>query len=185
MHDILTQPIEGDGRPMRFAENHDMSRAAAKWGLGGSKVAHTVVMTSRGYAMMYGGGEVGFAPDANVQWSQSSPIIWDYTCPLFEYFPKLINIRKQYLSSDLDQYWIANDNSAVYSSLAVNAGNRLITVANFSGAATTVNLTLTLPELGTISSLTDLLTNQAIPYAGGGSLPLTLDGYGTVILLIQ
>jgi hypothetical protein len=186
MHNFLTRPIAGGGLPLRFAENHDMTRAVSEWGIGGSKVAHTVVMMSRGYAMFFGGGEVGFTPsDPAVPWSQLDPVIWDYSCPLYEYFPKIGGIRKQYLKSDLLQYWIANDNAAIYSSLSVSGANKLITVANFSDTSKTVTLSLTIPELGTITSLTDLITNTAVPYAGGGSLTLTLEGYGTAVLLIQ
>ncbi len=185
MHDVLTRPIPGGGLPLRFAENHDMTRAASLWGIGGSKVAHTVAMTSRGYPMVYGGGEVGFAPDASRTWSQTEPIIWDYSCPLYAYFPKIVTIRKQYLRSDLLQYWIPNDNASIYSSLSVNGTNRLITVANFSAASATVNLTLTLPELGSIGGLKDLITGAGVSYAGGGSLVLTLGGYETAVLLVQ
>jgi cyclomaltodextrinase len=186
MHNYLTRPIAGAGLPLRFAENHDMTRAVTEWGIGGSKVAHTVVMMSRGYPMFFGGGEVGFTPgNPAVPWSQLDPVIWDYACPLYEYFPKIGNIRKQYLTNDLQQYWIANDNSQIYSSLSVSGVNRLVTVANFSDADKTVTLTLTIPELGVINSLTDLITGAAVPYAGGGTLTLTLEGYGTAILLIQ
>jgi glycosidase len=186
MHGYLTRPIAGSGLPLRFAENHDMTRAVTEWGVGGSKVAHTVVMMSRGYPMFFGGGEVGFTPgNPAVPWSQLDPVVWDYSCPLYEYFPKIGNIRKQYLTNDLQQYRIANDNAAIYSSLAVSGVNRLITVANFNNDSQTVTLTLTIPELGTINSLTDLLTGNPVPYAGGGSLTMTLEGYGTKILLIQ
>jgi glycosidase len=185
MHTILARSIAGDGLPLRFAENHDMSRAAAMWGIGGSKAAHTVVMTSRGYAMVYGGGEVGFAPPADIQWSQSNPIVWDYSCPLYDYFPKIIAIRKQYLKSNLLQSWIPNDNTAIYSSLSVSGTNKLITVANFTGASVTMTLALTIPELGIIGGLRNLITDVNVPYAGNGSLTLTLGGYDTAILLIQ
>jgi glycosidase len=184
MHDYLTRPLAAGGLPLRFAENHDMTRAVTEWGLGGSKVAHTVVMMSRGYPMYYGGGEVGFTPSApNIPWSQQDPVIWDYTCPLYEYFPKIGAIRRQYLTNDMLQYWIDNNNTAVYSSLTVNGANRLITVANFSNADQTVTLTLTIPELGVITDLTDLITG--VQYAGGGTLTLNLEGYGTAVLLIQ
>ncbi len=186
LHDYLARPIAGAGLPLRFAENHDMTRAVTEWGIGGSKVAHTVVMMSRGYPMFFGGGEVGFTPgDPTVPWSQLDPVVWDYTCPLYEYFPKIGNIRKQYLTNDLLQHWITNDNPAIYSSLSVSGVNRLITVANFSDTSKTVTLSLTIPELGAINSLTDLITDSAVSYAGGGSLTMTLEGYGTAILLIQ
>ncbi|MBN1798815.1 MAG: carbohydrate binding domain-containing protein, partial [Spirochaetales bacterium] len=186
MHGYLTRPLAAGGLPLRFAENHDMTRAVTEWGIGGSKVAHTVIMMSRGYAMFFGGGEVGFTPnDPSVPWSQLDPVVWDYSCPLYEYFPKIGGIRKQYLKSDLLQYWIDNDNTAVYSSLSVSGTNRLLTVANFNGAVQTVTLSLTIPELGTIANLTDLITDTAVPYDGGGSLTLTLEGYGTAVLLIQ
>jgi glycosidase len=187
MHNVLTRTIPGGGLPLRFAENHDLTRAVTEWGIGGSKVAHTVVMMSRGYPMFFGGGEVGFTPsDPSIAWSQLDPVVWDYSCLLFQYFQKIGNIRKQYLKSDLQQYWIPNDNTAVYSSLSVNGTNKLLTVANFSDTSTTVTLTLTAPELGTVTGFSNLLTGSAVPYAGGGTLTLNLDeGYKTMILLVQ
>jgi len=78
-------------------------------------------------------GAAGFTPnDPSVPWSQLDPVVWDYSCPLFEYFPKIGGIRKRYLKSDLLQYWVPNDNDAIYSSLSVSSTNRLLTVANFS-----------------------------------------------------
>jgi hypothetical protein len=155
-------------------------------GIGGSKVAHTVIMMSRGYTMFFGGGEVGSTPsDPTIPWSQLDPVVWDYSCPLYEYFPKIGGIRKNYLKSDLLQYWIMNNKIKVYSSLSISGSNRLITAANFSEEGQTVTLSLSIPELGTITRLTDLLTGTDVPYAGGGALTLALEGYGTMILLIQ
>lgn len=187
MHDYLSKPKAGGGLPLRFAENHDMKRAVSQWGIGGSKAAHTVVMMSRGCVMFFGGGEVAAAPDhPEVPWSQLDPFVWDYSCPLYEYFSRLGGIRRRYLKSDLLQYWIPNNNAGVYSSLSASGSSRLITVANFSGAAQTVTLRLTVPRLGTITRLTDLLTGTDVPYSGGGTLTLSFSqGYETVILLIQ
>lgn len=185
VHSILTRNLPQNGLPFRFTENHDHLRAASLWGENGSKVAHTIVLTSRGYPDVFGGAEVGFAPDKNVQWSQDWPVIWNFNSPLYSYFKKIIAIRKQYLKSNLNQYWVNNDSNVVYSSLSVSGSNKLITVANCSTQDTTVTLNLVNPQLGAINVVTELISGTNVPYGGGGTLALTLDGYGTAILLVR
>jgi glycosidase len=184
VHNILTRSLPANGLPFRFAENHDHPRAATLWGVDGSKIAHTIIMTARGYAHVFGGGEVGFAPVLE-DWSQNIPIVWDFSAPIYSYFQKIIAIRNQYLKSNLNQYWINNDSNAVYSSLAVSGTNRLITVANCSAQETTVTLNLTNPELGTINGLTELISDTSVSYNGSGTLTLTLEGYETAVFLIN
>ncbi len=133
LHETLARALPG--LPFRFAENHDHPRAASLWGVSGSKVAHTVVLTSRGIPDVFGGGEVGFAPALD---EQNDQVVWNFESPLYEYMKKVIAIRRQYLSSDLSQHWVPNDRGgSVYSSLAVSGTNRVLTVANFSSARTT------------------------------------------------
>lgn len=106
--------------------------------------------------------------------------------PMYEYMKRLVAIRRQYLSSDLTQHWISNDQGAsVYSSLSVSGKNRVVTVANFSSASKTVTLTLNDPELRSIGGITDLLHDTTVTYDGGGYLALTLEGRGTAILLVS
>lgn len=183
LHATLTRDLPPGGLPFRFAENHDHFRAAALWGLAGSIVAHTIVLTSRGYPDVFGGAEVGFATPIDRQWSENDPVVWDFSSPMYPYMKKLVAIRRLYLASDLLQRWIENDSPSVYASLSVSGTNRVITVASFSDAPTTVTLTLDAPELWGTIELTDLVREVEVPYAGGGALTLTLDPYGTAVLL--
>jgi cyclomaltodextrinase / maltogenic alpha-amylase / neopullulanase len=182
LHATLTRELPSGGQPFRFAENHDHPRAATLWGAGGSRVAHTILLTSRGYPDVFGGAEVGFAPAVG---HQNDPVVWNYGSPLYGYMKRLVAIRRQYLRSDLTQHWIANDSASVYSSLSVSGTNRLLTVASFSTAGTTVTLTLADPAVGTIGGITDLLHDTEVPYDGSGSLRLALEGRGTAILLLR
>lgn len=180
LHAALTRELPR-ALPLRFAENHDHPRAATLWGMAGSRLAHTIVLTSRGYPLVFGGGEVGFAPPVG---RQNDPVRWDYRSPLFAYVKKLVAIRRQYLRNELTQRWVPNDAAPVYSSLSIAGSNRVLTVANFSSAPVTVTLTLA-EELGPIASIGDLLRDLEVPYDGGGSLTLSLEGQGTAVLLIE
>jgi glycosidase len=183
VYSALTRVLPANGLPLRFAENHDHPRAASLWGSGGSKIAHTIIMTARGYPLVFGGGETGFVPSP--QQTQNDPVIWDFNSALYTYFKKIIAVRNRYLKSNLTQYCIKNDSNVIYSSLSVSGTNKLITVANCSKKSAKVTLALTNPELGTIAGLTELITDSNVPYAGKGTLTLTLAGYETAILLVQ
>ena len=185
LHFMLTRTLPAGARPFRFAENHDHPRAASLWGLAGSKVAHTIVLTSAGIPDVFGGAEVGFAPPLDRQWSENDPVVWNFSSPMYEYMKKLVSIRKEYLKSDLSQRWIPNDSGSIYSSLSVAGINRIITVANFSKTDKTVTLTLDDAELVGMTGLTDLVRDVGVPYAGGGFLTMTLGGHGTAILLVR
>ncbi len=185
VHNVLTRSLPANGQPFRFAENHDYPRAASLWGVNGSIVAHTIVLTSRGYPDVFGGAEVGFAPAMTHPYSENDPIVWDFNAPIYSYFKKLIAVRNQYLKSDLQQYWINNDSSVIYSSLSVSGTNRLIVLANCTNESRTAVLSLTNAELGTISSLTELISGTNVIYSGGGTLTVTLGGYETAIYLVR
>lgn len=182
LHATLARALP-DALPLRFAENHDHPRAATLWGLGGSRVAHTVVLTSRGYPLVFGGGEVGFAPPIG---RQNDPVAWDYGSPLYEYMKKLVAIRRRYLRNELTQRWIPGDAWTVYASLSTSGTNRVLTVASFSGAPTTVTLALAEEAVGPVSGIADLLRDgAAVPWDGSGALTLALEGWGTAVLLLR
>lgn len=185
LHDILTRNLPVCGLPLRFIDNHDHPRSASLLGADGSKAAYTIVLTARGYPLVLGGDEVGFAPSMDHEWSQDDPVVWDYDSPLFEYFKKLIAVRIQYLKNDCKQYWIENDSNTVYSSLSVNGANKLIVVVNCGSSGVSATLKLKNRELGNINSLTDLISGSNIQYDGKGALKITLTGYGTKIILVE
>jgi glycosidase len=185
LHDILTRNLPAGGLPLRFIENHDHPRSASLWGLEASKAAYTIVLTSKGYPLVLGGAEVGFAPPSAIEYSQDEPVVWAYNSPLFEYFKKLLAIRNQYLKNDLNQYWIDNDSKTIYSSLCLSGTNKLIVLANCSSQGTSATLKLSRSKLGKISELTELLSQTNLPYDGKGSLKVTLGGYETKILLVK
>jgi hypothetical protein len=130
LHDILTRNLPAGGLPLRFIDNHDHPRSASLLSLDGSKVAHTIVLTAKGYPLVFGGAEAGFAPSADHEYSQNDPVVWDYNSPVYAHLKQLIAIRNQYLKSDLKQYWIDNDSNTIYSSLSVSGTNKLIILSN-------------------------------------------------------
>jgi hypothetical protein len=148
----------------------------------GSRVAHTIILTSRGIPDVFGGGEVGFAPALG---KQNDPVVWNYGSPLYGYMQKLLAIRRQYLRADLTQRWIPGGGISGYASLSTSGANRVLTVANLSSAGTTVTLDLSDPAVGAIAGITDLLTGQEVVYDGSGSLRLSLGGRGTAVMLVR
>jgi glycosidase len=182
LHETLARALPAGGLPLRFAENHDHPRAATLWGVDGSRVAHTIVLTSRGYPNVFGGGEVGFAPPVG---RQNDPVSWSDPASMSPYVRKLLDIRRRYLRADLTQRWVASGAPTVYASLSMSGANRVLTVANLSTRSAAADLALDDPAVGAIAAITDLLRDAPVPWGGGGTLRLALPGHGTAVLLLQ
>ncbi len=156
LNTVLTKTYPANSYPMRFIENHDISRAASQFGIPKSKLGHTVMMTANGIPLIYGGAEVG-------ELTQRNKINWSDPNNLNPYFKRLVQIKKKYI---LNNAAVANlQNSipnSVYSYLTKSDSNVVLTLANFSGSANTVTVNFANQITSDSHTITDLFQNNSV-----------------------
>jgi glycosidase len=122
---------------MRISDDHDESRAIARYGLNGSLAASALMFTLDGVPLIYNGMEVGDATESGGgALFEKRPIDWSPKDrpPLREVYHALILLRKQYaalINSRVD--WLHNsDDARLLTFLRTDDKDELLIVFNFS-----------------------------------------------------
>ena len=174
VHKQVMRSYPNFGRPFRFVENHDETRAVSMFDSKRSLLMHTIVFTLNGIPLIYSGGEVGEATQRNI-------INWTDPNMLQPYFARLVKIRKDYIYNPVINRIINSDTAAVYSYSSVSGNKTLLTVANFKNTSPTVTLDVTsMPYDGKSTYyLTDMFTGvvYTIVPADRKAVSVTLTNY--------
>jgi glycosidase len=192
LNDALTNPPDGfhpDALIFRFLNNNDTGdRFITRWGEGKTRVATALLLTLPGIPCIYTGDEVGewFRP-----YYDPAPLTWQERYPgLKEYHQKLIALRKE-IPALHARAWQRVQTAAIpqevyaYLRLADDGSEPVLVLLNFSEEPAEVELTLPaeIQASAVSGSLTDLLAEQEIPLAAGGTLHVSLSGFGVRILM--
>jgi glycosidase len=120
-----------------------------------------------------------------------APLTWQERYPgLKEYHQKLIALRKE-IPALHARAWQRVQTAAIpqevyaYLRLADDGSEPVLVLLNFSEEPAEVELTLPaeIQASAVYGSLTDLLAEQEIPLAAGGTLHVSLSGFGVRILM--
>ncbi|MFA6468518.1 MAG: alpha-amylase family glycosyl hydrolase [Bacteroidota bacterium] len=179
MHAQVMKPTTPFGRPFRFVENHDETRATAMFDSKRSLLMHTIVFTLNGIPLIYSGAEVG-------ETTQRNMINWTDPGNVHPYFERLVKIRKEYIHNPVIARIQNSDTASIYSYSSVSKTSTIVTVANFKNTTPTVTLDLTtLPYDGSSTYyLTDLFTGAVTTVlpADRKSIPISLTNYQARVL---
>ena len=123
---------------MRVSDDHDESRAVARFGINGALAASAMMFTLNGVPALYNGMEVGDATESgdpalfcklNIEWHPKG------RPPLREIYRSLINLRKQYAGCFCNDQvaWLHNSDEAdVVTLLRKDDHDQFLVVINFS-----------------------------------------------------
>jgi glycosidase len=127
----------GDALHMRISDDHDESRAVARYGLNGALAASALMFTLDGVPLIYNGMEVGDASETGGgALFDRLPVFWSPNDrpPLRRIYHDLIQLRHQYAAlcnSDVD--WLHNsDETSLVTFLRADDRDELLVVINFS-----------------------------------------------------
>jgi len=102
---------------MRISDDHDESRAIARYGINGALAAQVLMFTLDGVPLLYNGMEVGDATESgDPALFDKLPIVWAprERPPFRDIYRSLIRLRKQYPAfSDNSVSWLHNSNEAM------------------------------------------------------------------------
>jgi cyclomaltodextrinase len=127
----------GDALHMRISDDHDESRAVARYGLNGALAASALMFTLDGVPLIYNGMEVGDASETGGgALFDRLPVFWSPKDrpPLRGIYHDLIQLRHQYAAlcnSRVD--WLHNsDEASLVTFLRADDRDELLVVINFS-----------------------------------------------------
>ena len=174
----MSQQFPPGALHLRFTDNHEQTRAIARFGMEGALAAQVFMMTLDGVPLLYNGMEVGDATEsADPALFEKMPVFWQSggRPPLRDIYRDLIKLRKQHPAfNNGEVIWLQNTApEAVASYLRRDANDEFLVLINFSSRR--VNASFDLPnadgfELVKISGR----SNPVDPH-----LPeFTLGGYG-------
>jgi glycosidase len=137
-----------DSLHMRISDDHDESRAVARFGIDGALAASALMFTLDGVPLLYNGMEVGDATESG------DPALFDKLTifwhpkgrpPLREIYTNLINLRKQYAGCFCDSpvVWLHNsDETNIVTFMRGDDKDQFVMVINFSNQPVTGSIQL-------------------------------------------
>ena len=163
---------------MRVSDDHDESRAVARYGLNGALAASALMFTLDGVPLLYNGMEVGDATESgDPALFAKLDIFWQPKdrLPLPQIYHDLIKLRKEQSALTNDRViWLPNDqDSQVVSFMRLNDSDEFVVVINFSNRPVTGSLkVLNAAEFKPVEI-------AGLPDGPAGDLPrFQLDGFG-------
>jgi len=126
-----------DALRMRISDDHDETRAIARYGMNGALAASALMFTLDGVPLLYNGMEVGDATESgDPALFEKMPVFWQPSGrpPLREIYRELIQLRKQNAAlTSGEVHWLENTASEeVVSFLRQNATDTFLVVINLS-----------------------------------------------------
>ncbi len=127
---------------LRCSDNHDESRAVARFGIKGALAASAMMFTLDGVPLIYNGMEVGDATESgDPALFEKMPVFWQPKDrpPLRQIYTQLIHLRKQYPAFDNDRIaWLHNsDENDLLSFMRLDDKDEFVVVINFSNRPVT------------------------------------------------
>jgi cyclomaltodextrinase / maltogenic alpha-amylase / neopullulanase len=108
----MNQQFPGGALHLRFTDNHEQTRAVARFGLDGALAAQVLMLTLDGVPLFYNGMEAGDATEsADPALFEKMPVFWQSggRPPLRDIYRDVIKLRKQYPAlSTGEVVWIEN-----------------------------------------------------------------------------
>jgi glycosidase len=136
---------------LRFTDNHEVTRAVARYSVNGALAAQVLMLTLDGVPLFYNGMEVGDATEsADPALFEKMPVFWQPggRPPLRDIYRDLIKLRKQYaVFCNGDVTWIQNTASEeVVSLLRQDANDEFLVLINLSSRHVTGSVQLSNAE---------------------------------------
>jgi cyclomaltodextrinase / maltogenic alpha-amylase / neopullulanase len=177
---ILTDEYPARALPLRFIENHDLSRAASILDIPRAKLGHTIIFTIPGVPLIYGGAE-------HAQPERMEGIMITDPNGTEAYFTQLINARKDYIDSESAMAVLPNTNATKVNSYAtISAHSIAISSLNFSAQPQEVIIDLTTfqEQLAAYPYLVDVFeTGKSILADDFNALVATLEPYEASVII--
>ena len=122
---------------LRFTDNHEETRAVARYGMDGALAAQVLMLTIDGVPLFYNGMEVGDATESSdPALFEKMPVFWHPggRPPLRDIYRDLIKLRKQYAAfSNGDVVWLQNTAPGeIVSILRQDAKDEFLVLINLS-----------------------------------------------------
>jgi cyclomaltodextrinase / maltogenic alpha-amylase / neopullulanase len=177
----MNQQFPAGALHLRFTDNHEQTRAIARYGLDGALAAQVLMLTLDGVPLFYNGMEVGDATEsADPALFEKMPVFWQSggRPPLRDIYRDLNKLRKQYPALyNGEVVWLENSASAeVVSFLRRDAKDEFLVLINFSSRRVTGSVELQNAEGFGLVNISGR-SNPVDPH-----LPdFTLGGYGWYI----
>jgi cyclomaltodextrinase / maltogenic alpha-amylase / neopullulanase len=132
---------------LRFTDNHEETRAVARYGVDGALAAQVLMLTLDGVPLFYNGMEVGDATEsADPALFEKMPVFWNPggRPPLRDIYRDLIKLRKQYAAFDNgDVVWLQNTaQEEILSFLRRDAKDEFLVLINLSSRRATGSVEL-------------------------------------------
>jgi cyclomaltodextrinase / maltogenic alpha-amylase / neopullulanase len=175
---FMNQQFPSGALHLRFTDNHEQTRAVARYGFEGALAAQVLMLTLDGVPLFYNGMEVGDATEsADPALFEKMPVFWQSggRPPLRDIYRDLIKLRKQHPAlSTGDFVWVENTASGdVVSFLRRDAKDEFLVLINFSSRRVSGSVDLPNPEGFVLANITGR------PNPVEARLPeFTLGGYG-------
>ena len=136
---------------LRISDDHDETRAVAKFGLRGALAAQVLMFTLDGVPLIYNGMEVGDATESgDPALFEKLPIFWHpkERPPMRKIYRGLIQLRKAHAAfRNLDVTWLKNSHQDnVVTFLRGDDREQFLVVINFSSRSTTVKVEAASPS---------------------------------------
>jgi cyclomaltodextrinase len=167
---------------LRFSDNHEQTRAVARYGMNGALAAQVIMLTLDGVPLFYNGMEVGDATEtSDPALFEKMPVLWQPggRPPLRDIYRDLIKLRKHYsafYNGDVD--WPENTAPGeIVSFVRRDAKDEFLVLINLSSRHVAGSVTLTSAkgfEAVNISGRPKPSVDTVLP-------DFSLDGYGWLI----
>jgi cyclomaltodextrinase len=133
----MNQQFPNDALHLRFTDNHEQTRAVARFGLEGALASQVLMLTLDGVPLFYNGMEVGDATEsADPALFEKMPVFWQSggRPPLRDIYRDLIKLRKQHPALyNGEVAWLENTAPGeVVSFLRRDAKDEFLVAINFS-----------------------------------------------------
>jgi cyclomaltodextrinase len=146
----MSQQFPPGALHLLFTDNHEQTRAIARFGMDGALAAQVFMLTLDGVPLFYNGMEVGDATEsADPALFEKMPVFWQSggRPPLRDIYRDLIKLRKQHPAFCTgDVVWLQNTApEAIVSFLRRDANDEFLVLINFSSRR--VNASFDLPNV--------------------------------------
>ncbi|HTY86859.1 MAG TPA: alpha-amylase family glycosyl hydrolase [Candidatus Acidoferrum sp.] len=147
----LSQQFPAGALHLRFTDNHEQTRAIARFGIDGALAAQVLMLMLDGVPLFYNGMEVGDATEStDPALFEKMPVFWSPggRPPLRDIYRDLIKLRKQYPALYSGEVtWLENTASGeVVSFLRRDAKDEFLVLINFSSRRVTGSVEMSNPE---------------------------------------
>jgi glycosidase len=143
----MNQQFPAGALHLRFTDNHEQTRAVARFGLDGALAAQVLMLTLDGVPLFYNGMEVGDATEsADPALFEKMPVFWQSSGrpPLRDIYRDLNKLRKQYPALyNGEVVWLENSAPGeVVGFLRRDAKDEFLVLINFSSRRVTGSVEL-------------------------------------------